>query len=379
MTDAGGRTGGSWMARQGTRRFASGRCSSTGWRPATASRPRTASTCFPDVAFSAPPSQDDLSRTALGEQHLRWLDQALPSLVEHALPAPRSQRGNWVGRLHELWGETWKPRLSLGQRAHISAEDRVMLDAGQLAILDGLQENSRVLVEGAAGSGKTLLAREVALRLAGAGRRVLLLTFTEALAHWLRESTTAAGLEVAPLQRFALCLLGRAGLGGSPPSDASGWEDVSLRAAADALPRLDAPGDAVILDEAQDLAAGDWVLIEELAREKPLWAFHDPAQRYWTEREIPGDLFATRFRLPVAHRCHPAIQALADRYAGKPADEQLIRSGLADGTLAIVACPKESSVAGRIGEETGSGVKGSSPATSRSCPCAGGLRMASSP
>jgi len=43
-------------------------------------------TCFPDVAFSAPPSQDDLSRTALGEQHLRWLDQALPSLVEHALP-----------------------------------------------------------------------------------------------------------------------------------------------------------------------------------------------------------------------------------------------------------------------------------------------------
>jgi len=85
------------------------------------------------VAFSAPPSQDDLSRTALGEQHLRWLDQALPSLVEHALPAPRSQRGNWVGRLHELWGETWKPRLSLGQRAHISAEDRVMLDAGQLA------------------------------------------------------------------------------------------------------------------------------------------------------------------------------------------------------------------------------------------------------
>src|SRR5438034_6106147 len=267
MTDAGGRTGGSWMARQGTRRFASGRCSSTGWRPATASRPRTASTCFPDVAFSAPPSQDDLSRTALGEQHLRWLDQALPSLVEHALPAPRSQRGNWVGRLHELWGETWKPRLSLGQRAHISAEDRVMLDAGQLAILDGLQENSRVLVEGAAGSGKTLLAREVALRLAGAGRRVLLLTFTGALARWLCECTTGEGLEVAPIRRFALDLLGRAGIGSSAPSDASGWEDVSLRAAADALPRLDAPCDAVVLDEAQDLAAGYWDLIEELACE----------------------------------------------------------------------------------------------------------------
>ena len=308
-------------------------------------------TCFPDAAFSAPPSQDDLAGTTLGEQDLRWLDQVLPSLVDRALPAPGSQRGNWLGRLHELWGETWKPRLTLGHRARNNAEDRVMLDAGQLTILDGLQENSRVLVEGAAGSGKTLLAREAALRLAGAGRRVLLLTFTKALALWLRECTTAAGLEVAPIRGFALTLLGRAALEASPPSDASGWEEVSLRAGAEALLRLDAPCDAVVLDEAQDLGAGDWVLVEELARGKPLWAFHDPAQRYWTEREIPLHLFATRFRLPHAHRCHAAIQALADRYAGRPADDELIRAGLADGTLAIVDCPSESSVARGIGVE----------------------------
>jgi len=226
-----------------------------------------------------------------------------------------------------------------------------MLDAGQLAFLDALQDNSRLLVEGAAGSGKTMLAREAALRLAGAGRRVLLLTFTEALAHWLRECTPVEVLEVAPIRRFALTLLGRAGLEASPPSDASGWDEVSLRAAAEALPRLNAPCDVVVVDEAQDLAAGDWVLVEELAREKPLWAFHDPAQRYWTERAIPTDLFAARFRLPSAHRCHPAIQAPADRYAGKAADDELIRAGLADGTLAIVTCPSENSVADRIAAE----------------------------
>src|SRR5207247_1060119 len=107
-------------------------------------------TCFPDAAFSVPPSQDDLARTVVGEQDLRWLDQALPSLIERALPAPRPQRGNWVGRLHELWGETWKPRLTLGQRVRINAEDCVMLDAGQLAFLDALQDNYRLLVEGGA-------------------------------------------------------------------------------------------------------------------------------------------------------------------------------------------------------------------------------------
>src|SRR5206468_5680718 len=163
----------------------------------------------------------------------------------------------------------------------------------------------RLLVEGGAGSGKTLLAREAALRLNSAGRRVLLLTFTEALARWLGECTSAPGLEVAPIRRFALTLLGRAGLEASPPSDSSGWDEISMRAAAEALPRLDAQCDAVVVDEAQDMAPGDWVLIEELARGKPLWAFHDPAQRYWKEREIPHDLFAARFRLPCAHRCHP--------------------------------------------------------------------------
>src|SRR5207247_8955389 len=120
--------------------------------------------------------------------------------------------------------------------------------------------------------GKTLLAREAALRLAGAGRRVLLLTFTEALARWLRECTTVEGLEVAPIRRVSLTLLGRAGLEASPPSEARGWEEVSLRAAAEALPRLDASYDAVVLDEAPDLAPGEGALARELAGGHPLRA-----------------------------------------------------------------------------------------------------------
>src|SRR2546422_9371781 len=177
-----------------------------------------------------------------------------------------------------------------------------MLDGGRLAFLDPLQDTNRLRVGGGAGSGKPLLAREAALRLAGARRRVLLLTFTEALARWLRECPAVEGLEVAPIRRFALTLLGRAGLEASPPSEAQGWEEVSLRAAAEALPRLDASYDAVVLDEAQDLAAGDWVLAQELAGGEPLWAFHDPAQRYWTERGIPLDQVPAPLRPPRGDR-----------------------------------------------------------------------------
>jgi MoxR-like ATPase len=45
-----------------------------------------------------------------------------------------------------------------------AADDRVRLDEQQLALLDAFDRNHRVLVEGGAGSGKTLLAREAALR-----------------------------------------------------------------------------------------------------------------------------------------------------------------------------------------------------------------------
>jgi hypothetical protein len=87
-------------------------------------------------------------------------------------PAPRAwQLGE---RIHQLWGETWSPRLTLGMRVRRAR-----------TIERSLDENTRLLVNGAAGSGKTLLAREAALRRAADGERVLVLTFTEALAHWL--------------------------------------------------------------------------------------------------------------------------------------------------------------------------------------------------
>ena len=47
--------------------------------------------------------------------------------------------------------------------------------------LESVIGNDLVLVRGGAGMGKTLLARELARREAGAGRKVLVLTYTEAL------------------------------------------------------------------------------------------------------------------------------------------------------------------------------------------------------
>ena len=96
----------------------------------------------------------------------------MPPVIERALPAAGEPRGAWIDQLHRLWGETWVPSLSLGTRAREVAERRFALDPVQLGILEGLLENERVLVQGGAGSGKTLLAAEAARRArSGSGRR----------------------------------------------------------------------------------------------------------------------------------------------------------------------------------------------------------------
>ena len=83
----------------------------------------------------------------------------------------------------------------------------------------------------------------------------------------------------------------------------------------------------------------DRLLVEEIARDRGLWAFHDPAQRFWSDRSIPDHLFPARFRLPQTHRCHPAILALALACGGTAFDEPAVRQAMADETIRIVACP----------------------------------------
>jgi hypothetical protein len=63
----------------------------------------------------------------------------------------------------------------------------------QYNVLDLLAGNPRCLFEGAAGTGKTLLALEFSRRLARTGDRVLLICFNRLLGEWFSAEITAAG------------------------------------------------------------------------------------------------------------------------------------------------------------------------------------------
>jgi len=93
----------------------------------------------------------------------------------------------------------------------------------QFAALDAMEFNPRVVFDGPAGTGKTLLAIEAARRAAAAGRRVLLLCFNIPLRLWLADQTAdlrPAGL-VDPL---SMALRGAC----EAPADGHAWQDALL-------------------------------------------------------------------------------------------------------------------------------------------------------
>jgi hypothetical protein len=305
--------------------------------------------CFPDTEFERQPSEDDLAGIVLGRADLPYLKEALPTVVERALPAARAATGPWVDQLHKLWGETCVASLSLGTRVRELGERRLALDAAQLGILEGLLDNDRVLVQGGAGSGKTLLAAEAARRHAAAGKKVLVLCFTQPLRKWLSARLAPDGVEVQTVSGFAKALVDTADGKAAPdePTDSEWWKDVLLRAAELCVGRFD----TVVVDEAQDLPEEAWLLVQELAEKKRLWAFHDPGQTFWPDRRPPKHLFSTTFKLPHGQRCPAGIEALANRHAGLAFDEKALAAAAADGSLAFVGAPSASSVADKVGAE----------------------------
>jgi len=118
-----------------------------------------------------------------------------------------------------------------------------------------------------------------------------------------------------------------------------------------ALDRVEQRWDVVIVDEGQDLTREGWWLVERLAKGRRLWVLHDPGQSYWPERRPPTELFSTTFTLPRGQRCHPGIEALAARYAGRPTDERAVAKAVKDGNLSLVPCDDPARAAKVVGEE----------------------------
>ena len=218
---------------------------------------------LPDVVCP-PPSPEFVRAEAIDVEDMR-ADIALrlaqaPSLAAAALwPGKIAPSEPVCRRLVDFLRPSFERPECDATRTWDAERRLVELTAQQFDVIDGLFDNDRVLVHGAAGTGKTVLALEAARRHAASGRRVLLTCFNRRLGDWLADETRASGpgrVVAGNLHRILrddiLASQFASEIDADKPDFGSGFFAVGALAQVD----LRRAYDVVAIDEAQDFDPG---------------------------------------------------------------------------------------------------------------------------
>ena len=201
--------------------------------------------------------------------------------------------------------------------------------------LHAFSHERRVLVRGAAGTGKTVLVLEAAVRRAANGERVLVSCWNAVLGTWLREAVCyrlqAMGSPVA--EAVTADMAGRVVVGHLPGlvSDAA---SVGVPAGADRqewyyerlpgwlTPELCAGSfDAVILDEAQDFSLLWLLAIDDVLQEGHLFAFAHANQDLFGTSTHLDEMFPLTYRLAESFRSTAEVMEAAAMLAEPLGDQ----------------------------------------------------------
>jgi hypothetical protein len=124
--------------------------------------------------------------------------------IDTALPEPQPAT---LKRIRDTLRPDFEKVIARSTLIHDSERRLIELTEEQYRIIDLLDGNQRCLFEGAAGTGKTLLALEFARRRASRGDKVLLICFNRFLADWFsREVSGARSGGVITCGSFYKCL-----------------------------------------------------------------------------------------------------------------------------------------------------------------------------
>jgi hypothetical protein len=156
----------------------------------------------------------------------------------------------------------------------------------QFHILDSVQHLERVAAGGGAGTGKTIVAMEDAVRLSRRGLKTMLLCLSVPLAAHMRERLSKVEPAISVRSLTELC----AELGGCLPAAPSSHVDTEKgidRLLSAVRENASLRFDAIIVDEAQDFRTHWWIAVDELLRDpRQSWlhAYFD------TNQSIYGDI-----------------------------------------------------------------------------------------
>lgn len=205
--------------------------------------------------------------------------------------------------LHEVVAAEFELRPHLASSLAHDMKSIDLLTAEQAYLLDALAGNRQMAIAGAAGTGKTLLALEKAMRCAGAGQRTLLTCFNNALALYLKRLVGEVdNLVIAGFHELCGKMAAAARVQVPEVRGSAFYADTLPSVLEQALQaRPDLAFDAIIVDEGQDFAR-NWYDALRLSlkdmEEGCLHVFYDDNQRiYGTGQAFTEELPKAMFRL----------------------------------------------------------------------------------
>lgn len=284
---------------------------------------------FPDVLV------DDASfgvdwdrRLVIDSSDLNRLTRAIERMFSVQPPDTPLSREAMAGLVTLLQPQVQIERRGLAAEMRDGDEAIVRLTEQQFQILNFLQHHRQAVVNGCAGSGKTLLAIEKAVRLAEQGFDVLLTCYNKNLSAWMRSvvawepAEVAAHIHVNHYHDLAVQLCRQAGVPSTVrPNDQQYWEEGLSEDLARALPHLEMRFDAIVADEGQDFAASWWITLQDLLRDPAggvFYIFQDERQAlYGRDTDLPFG--AAPFTLNMNCRSTTAIhRSVVSYYDGEP-------------------------------------------------------------
>jgi hypothetical protein len=184
---------------------------------------------------------------------------------------PEKFTSDIVGKIAEAFFANFDVKVDPSDLAKDRAEERSALLAEQAKILGALEDNPHIYIEGSAGSGKSFLIAEAALRAKTAGKRTLVTCWSLMMAEELQRMLRSSSDVNFVVKDINAVMLEYAGLKENPLDADSQWYEHSLpKAALKGLERQPFLGNfsSIMIDEFQDLVGKPDVLVFVLSLSK---------------------------------------------------------------------------------------------------------------
>jgi hypothetical protein len=257
---------------------------------------------FPDVIWNMPlPSAEAPSRAFLFDHNsLASPEPLLIKLFNEAKSNPVPWTKNQQQALKELLAIDCGLLVPLVVKLEDTLRDLQEATDQQMGVFRMLRSQSRLLVEGGAGSGKTILACMLAREHALQGKSVLLTCYNKQLAlHIAACVADVPNIQVVNFHELAKQIIESAGLVYSVPTD---FKEKSLffkeGVAEQLLNATELSGitfDTIIVDEAADFASTWWVGLEALGSADFSWyCFYDRSQSIFLDESDWQPPFAAK-------------------------------------------------------------------------------------